>query len=91
MEYNVVARTTIPALNEVVNNMLDEGWNPYGSIAVIHDEFGSGSILFIQPLIRYTYTIEALSTDYEVSRKVEIEQHNDELISAFTASANIIP
>lgn len=86
MEYNVVARTTIPALNEVVNNMLDEGWNPYGSIAVIHDEFGSGSILFIQPLIRYT--TEALYTDYEVSR---IEQHNDELISAFTASANIIP
>ena len=86
MEYNVVARTTIPALNEVVNNMLDEGWNPYGSIAVIQDEFGSGSILFIQPLIRYT--TEALYTDYEVSR---IEQHNDELISAFTASANIIP
>jgi len=46
MEYKIVSSTDASELERMVNELFDEGWEPYGSLVV-----NGGSL--VQPMIRF--------------------------------------
>jgi len=50
MEYYVVVRLSIKQLIEEVNDLIKEGWTPFGSLAVDGSE---SSVEYLQPMVKY--------------------------------------
>lgn len=62
MEYTVVVRISITALVEEVNELINEGWVPFGSIAIA---VNPAIDEYIQPMTRHVgYTVKIEPADY---------------------------
>lgn len=68
MEYTVVVRMSVTALVEEVNQLINDGWVPYGSLAVVTnpaiDEY-------LQPMTRHVgYTVNIEPADYSTKTPI---------------------
>lgn len=50
VEYKAVSANGLPSLNEIVNNLISQGWEPQGGICTLPN--GLGGIWYAQAMIR---------------------------------------
>lgn len=43
-QYTIVSGPTIPDLNTVVNEFMDDGWHPQGGVAISQSSYSDGSM-----------------------------------------------
>ena len=61
MEYTVVVRLSITTLVEEVNRLINDGWTPFGSLAVDGTE---RNVEYLQPMVRYISTVKEKKHDF---------------------------
>jgi hypothetical protein len=58
MEYTIASSDTIDELENTVNEMLDDGWEPSGGLTISHDG------VYLQAMVRYDDELDEFE-DYE--------------------------
>lgn len=54
IEYYIVSDYDVAKFTEGINHMIKLGWQPYGNVALNPPISGSGSSLFVQPMVKFT-------------------------------------
>ena len=62
MEYIVAVRLSVPQLVEEVNELINDGWQPHGSLAVDGTE---SNVEYLQPMVKYTVSSTTIEGEFE--------------------------
>jgi hypothetical protein len=80
-EYTVVVRLTVSALIKDVTELINEGWTPFGSIAI---DSTDERLEYLQPMIRYP-----TPPNYYRGKPIKVRKLNDE--HPIVHDSNIVP